>query len=107
MKIIWVLINCNTVKEADNIGRNILEQRFSACFDIFPRYKTQYFWPPKSKKIETGRGCILIIETLPKYFKKIERSVKKLHSDKLPFIGSIEINNVHPDFVNWIKGELK
>lgn len=107
MKIIWVLVNCNDVKEADNIGRNILEQRLAACFDIFSRYKTQYFWPPKSKKIETSRGCILILETLPKYFKKIEKLIKETHSDELPFIGSIEINNVHPDFVNWIKEELK
>jgi len=106
MKIIWVLINCNKVKEADNIGRNVLKQRLAACFDIFSRYKTQYFWPPKSDKIETRRGCVLILETLPKYFRKIEKLVKEMHSDKLPFIGSMEIN-VHRDYVDWMKGELK
>lgn len=107
MKIIWVLVNCNSVKEADNTGTKILEERLAACFDVYSRYKTQYFWPPQSNKTEMGRGCILILETLPKYFKKIEKLIKKLHSDKLPFIGSIEINNVHLDFVNWMKGELR
>jgi len=106
MKIIWVLVNCNNVKEADNIGRKVLTQRLAACFDIFSRYKAQYFWPPKSNKIETNRGCILIMETLPKYFRKIEKLVKEMHSDKLPFIGSMEIN-VHRDYVDWMKGELK
>lgn len=101
------MVNCNSIKEADDIGRKVLKQRLAACFDIFSRFKTEYFWPPKSGKTETGRGCILIMETLPKYFKGLEKLIKKSHSDGLPFIGSIEINNVHPDFVNWIKGELK
>ena len=107
MKIIWVLVNCNTESEANKIGRKVLEQRLIACFDIFPRSKTVYFWPPKSNKTATAKGAWLALETLPKYFKKIEKIIKKLHSDKLPFIGSIEIDNVHPDFLDWIKGELK
>lgn len=108
MKIIWVLATCNSEKEANKIGKEALRQRLVACFGIFPRSKALYFWPPKTKKIETAEGgALLSLETLPKYFKKIEKLVKELHSDKLPFIGSIEINNVHSDFVNWIKGELK
>lgn len=106
MKIIWVLVSCSNVKEADNIGRGILEERFASCFDIFSRYKTQYFWPPKTNRIETGRGCILILETLPKYFRKIEKLVKEMHGDELPFIASMEIS-VRSDYVNWMKGELK
>lgn len=107
MKIIWVLVNCNSVEEADRIGKEALNQRLSSCFDIFPRLKTEYFWPPKKGKTETAAGALLVLETLPKYFKKLEKLIKNLHSDELPFIGSIEINNVHPNFVNWIKGELK
>ncbi|MEK9179260.1 MAG: divalent cation tolerance protein CutA [Patescibacteria group bacterium] len=107
MKAIWILVNCNSSKEAKKIGLKILKARFAACFDIFPRTATMYFWPPKTGKIEQGKGVLLILETLPKYFKPVEKLVKKLHSDKLPFIGSIEINNLHPDFIEWLKGELK
>ena len=107
MKIIWVLVNCNTVKEAKTIGQKVLKERLSSCFDIIPRIAASYFWPPKSGKIESTKGCILIIETLPKYFKKIDKLARKLHSDKLPFIGSIEINNVQPDYHKWMMGEIK
>ncbi len=107
MKIIWVLVSCNSEKEADKIGKEALKQRLIACFGIFPRLKANYFWPPKTGKIETAQGgTLLSLETLPKYFKKIEKLVKKLHSDELPFIGSIEINNVHLDYMKWLKGEL-
>jgi len=107
MKIIWILVNCNTIKEARKIGKKALKQRLAPCFDIFKRLETNYFWPPKSGKIESAKGCTLVLETLPKYFKKIEKQIKEQHSDQLPFIGSVEINNVHPDFVKWMKGELK
>ena len=105
MKIIWVLVNCNTVKEATDIGNKSLEERSAACFDIFPRLLARYFWPPKSGKIETAKGCLLVIETLPKNFKKTERIVKKMHSDELPFIGSINIDNVGARYMKWLRGE--
>ena len=106
MKILWVLVNCNTVKEADAIGKRVLRRRFASCFDIFPRSAARYFWPPKSGKIETAKGCLLVLETLPRYFKKIEKKVKRMHSDALPFIGSIEIGNVDQKYLTWMRGEL-
>lgn len=106
MKIIWVVVNCNSAKEAKIIGRKILQKRYSSCFDIIKRELTQFFWPPKTGNIDSAKGAILILETFQKYFKKIEKEVRRLHSDKLPFIGSIEINNVRPQFVQWMKDEL-
>ena len=106
MKILWVLVNCNTVREADTIGKAVLRRRFVSCFDIFPRLAAQYFWPPKAGKIETAKGCLLVLETLPKYFKKVEKTVSGMHSDTLPFIGSVEIGNVHPKYLQWMRGEL-
>lgn len=107
MKILWVLVNCNTSKEAQRIGKKALHERLTPCFDIIPRQATYYFWPPKTSTIETAKGCLLVMETLQKHFKALERLVKKLHNDTLPFIGSVEINNVHPHYMKWLKGELK
>lgn len=105
--IIWVLINCNSVKEADKIGSELLKKRFISCYDILPRLKTAYFWPPKSKKIETGKGTVLIGITLPRNLNKAFKVVEKLHSDKVPFFGSLKIDNVNEDYYKWLKGEIK
>ncbi|MBI2592905.1 MAG: divalent cation tolerance protein CutA [Candidatus Colwellbacteria bacterium] len=75
--IIWVLVNCNNLKEADKIGKELLGKRLIACYDVLPRLKTAYFWPPKSKKIESGKDAVLIGETLPKNFNKVYKIVKK------------------------------
>ena len=106
-KLIWILVNCNTVKEADSIGKALLKKRLIACYDIFPRQKAAYFWPPKSKKIETARGALLIGETLPNKISSSRKIIKKLHSDKRPFIGSLKIENISEAYFKWLRGELK
>ena len=104
---IWVLVNCNSAKEAEKIGRKILRKRFCSCFDIIPRYLACYFWPPKSGKIEKAKGATLILETFKEKYNLIKKEAKKLHSDKLPFIGFIEIKGLDEKYINWMREELR
>ncbi|MBI5732470.1 divalent-cation tolerance protein CutA [Candidatus Jorgensenbacteria bacterium] len=106
MKIIWMLVNCNTEQEATKIGKLILRARLASCFDMVPRLAAYYFWPPRKNRIEKTKGCILILETMPPYVKRIEMLVKNIHSDALPFTGSIGLNDVNPAYIRWMKKEL-
>lgn len=119
-EIIWVVVNTNSIKEADKIGRAVLKQRMCACYSIIPRIKSVYYWPPRSARLKTrlagppkpnrleqSKCPILTLETLPKHYQKIIKLVKSLHSDKVPMIGQWEIENVTADFYKWLKGELK
>jgi periplasmic divalent cation tolerance protein len=106
-EIIWVVTNCNSTAEAVKIGKALLKARLVACFDIFSRVKTMYFWPPKTGKVEGGKGAMLVLVTLPKCFKEIEKVIKRLHSDDVPFVGAIEVENVSKEYYDWLKGELK
>jgi uncharacterized protein involved in tolerance to divalent cations len=104
---IWILVNCNSLKEAKLIGREILKKRLASCFDVIPRLLASYYWPPKSGKIETSKGAILTLETSKDKYNFNVKEIKKLHSDKLPFIGFIEIKGTSKDYINWMKRELK
>ena len=123
-KVIWVLVGSTSQKEAEKIGRAILNKRLAACFGIYPRLKSLYFWPasrrlgsghsdasrggpPKSNRFEQNTGPLLILETLPKNVKIISSAVKQLHSDKVPFIGSITIDSLNPQFLKWMQGEIR
>jgi uncharacterized protein involved in tolerance to divalent cations len=100
-------VNCTSNREAWNIGHELLKQREIACFDLVARGKTAYYWPPKKGKIEMGKGTLLILVTLPDRMKNIGAVIKNLHKDKIPFYGSTTIENVNPDYVQWLKEELK
>ena len=105
-EIIWVVVNTNSPKEAEKIGRAVLNKRLCACYGLIPRIKSVYFWPPKSGRLEISKGPLLTLETLPKHYGKIITLVKKLHSDKVPFIGQWEMEHVLADFYNWLKSEI-
>ncbi len=111
-EIIWVVVNTNSLKEADKIGLACLKSRLCACYGMIPRIKSVYYWPPrlasapKTSKIEKSTGPLLTLETLPKHYNKIIKLVKSLHSDKVPFIGQWEMENVQKDFYQWLKNEI-
>ncbi|MDP3985884.1 MAG: divalent cation tolerance protein CutA [Candidatus Veblenbacteria bacterium] len=105
-RVLWVLVNCNSVTEASRIGRLCLKARLSSCFDVFKRERSMYYWPPKSGRTEQAKGALLVLETMPTHVAKLRRLVKANHSDTLPFIGSIKLE-VEASFTRWVKGELK
>lgn len=105
-EVIWVVCNTNSAKEADKIGRAIFKKRLCACYGIIPRIKSVYYWPPKTNRLETSKGPLLTLETLPKHYRQITKLIKSLHSDKVPFIGQWEMENVQKDFYQWLKNEI-
>lgn len=84
-----------------------MEKRLGSCFDIFERNLTTYFWPPKSDKKETATGALLIVETFEEKYKELQSFVKSIHSDKLPFIGYVEIKGTEIAYNSWMKEELR
>ena len=105
-KITWVLVSTTSRKEAEKIGRALLSERLVACYGLYPKTKSVYFWPPRSGKLETSRGPLLVLETLPRHYARIARQVRQLHSDRVPFIGRLEIGGVGEDFYGWMEDEV-
>lgn len=105
-KVVWILINCGSLKEANVIGSTLLKKRLCSCFDIFRREKTAYFWPPRKGTVESGKGALLILETLSSVRGAAIKEVVRLHKDTLPFIGYIAMD-VLPAYYIWVKNELK
>lgn len=107
MKLLWLIVNCNSVTEAKKIGEAALKNRLTVCYDVFPRLFTKYFWPPKTSKTTSGKGAVLIITTLPKHLKKLQKLVQSKHPDRVPFMGTVEIKNVNPEYYKWMMDQLK
>ena len=106
-KIIWVYANSNSLAEANKIGKTLLKERLIACYGLVKKYYSVYYWPPRSGKLEKNSGPQLVLETIPKYYGRVHARVKQLHSDKVPFIGFIEMQGVSEEFYDWMDKELK
>ena len=101
--MIFIYIICKNKKEARKIGVSLIKKRLAACSNIFP-IESIYCW---QNKIVNDREAVLIIKTLKKNFKKVEKEVKRLHSYQVPCILEIPIKGGSLEYLNWLKREIK
>ncbi|MBI5404601.1 MAG: divalent cation tolerance protein CutA [Candidatus Kerfeldbacteria bacterium] len=107
MTIRQIIINCNSTAEAVKIGKAVLKKRFAACYDVVPRLATGYYWPPrKSSRLTTGKGAMLFLTTQPRHVAKAMLLAKKLHTDRVPMMGTIMLNDVPRSYYDWLVNEL-
>lgn len=104
--VFWVVVSCNSAEEAASIGDAALEARHAACFDVLPKERTRYFWPPQQGTIEEGKGALLVLETLESHVDRLKAVIHARHSDELPFVGALRLEHVDPDVQEWLTKEL-
>ncbi len=103
---IWVVVNCSSFEEAQNIGEMAMAERLAACFDIFDRELSAYFWPPKSGRVESGDGTTLLLTSLVSKYPRLFKLVSEQHSDKVPFIAYWKLEGINPNYLKWLENEL-
>lgn len=104
--MILIFITCKNTEEAGEIGRALVKKRFAACGMVIPDAMSFYWWPPKKGIIEESHEAILLIKTIEKFFSKIEKEVKKMHSYEAPCILAIPVTKAHSPYLRWLKGEI-
>ena len=105
--MILVYITCDTVDQAKEIGKHLMNKRLCACVNIFPDMQPMFFWPPKSGKIDESKEVVLIAKTLEEKYEDLEKEVAKIHLSDTPCIISIPVTHVAKKYYEWLKGELE
>ena len=101
--MIFIYITCKDKKEAKKIGFSLVKNKLASCVNIFP-IESIYRW---QGKIVQEKEAVLIVKTLKKNFKKIEKEVKKLHSYSLPCILEIPIKRGNKEYLEWLRREME
>lgn len=97
---IVVLVSCGTEREANRIGKALVERRVAACANIFHSpVKSIYRW---KGNVETAKEFLMVVKTSRARFNEIERMVKALHSYDVPEIIALPIATGSRDYLKWI-----
>lgn len=100
--MVFIYIVCPDKKEARRVGRVLLKNRLAACVNIFP-IESFYWW---KNKIVQDKEAVLLVKTLKKNFKRIETTVQKAHSYKIPCIVMLPVIKVNQKYFDWLKEEV-
>ncbi|MEK7141323.1 MAG: divalent-cation tolerance protein CutA [Patescibacteria group bacterium] len=104
--MILVYITCESLEQAEDIGRHLLKKRLVGCVNIIQGMHSLYLWPPGKNRIEEADEVILLCKTTEKHYKEIEKEVLKIHSYENPAIFALPIAHMSHKYASWLTGEL-
>lgn len=98
-----ILVYCTfpSKDEAVRISRTLLDERLVAGANLFG-LDSMFRWQGKiEERVEAG----VIYQAERRFFKRIERRIRQLHSDSVPQIIMWRIKDGYPPFLKWIMDE--
>ncbi|QLJ52811.1 MAG: Periplasmic divalent cation tolerance protein CutA [Candidatus Fermentimicrarchaeum limneticum] len=98
--MLLVYITFPSRKEAERIGRILVEEKLARCVNIIPHMKAIFLW---EGKLENARECVLLAKTAETKYAKLERRVKQLHSYDLPCILALKVERGYKSFIDWVE----
>lgn len=98
-----VISNFPDQKEAEKMGKELVEAKLAACVNVVPIAKSYYYW--KGKLVETTEAC-LIIKTADRVVEKIVGVIIKDHPDLTPSVEVISVDSGNEEYIRWVENTV-
>ncbi len=100
---VLVIVTASNRQEAEKIAGHLLDKRLIACANIIGPVSSLFWW---TKKIEKAEEHILLMKSRLDKFKRLSRTVKELHSYKVPEIIALPIIEGSSKYLEWLASNL-
>ncbi len=99
-----VLTTMPNAKDAENLGREIVEAKLAACVQVLPQMISFYFW---EDRIASDSENLLLIKTLNEKLPALENFINDRHPYDVPEIVVLEAAKVSKSYLKWMTGYLE
>lgn len=103
VKYIIIFITSKDRGEANKIASKLVEEKLIACANIVDKISSLFWW---EDKVDSSEEVLLVLKTKKSLFRKIEKSVKSIHSYSVPEIIAMPIVAGQKDYLNWIENSV-
>lgn len=76
----------------------------AGCVQILGPISSVYWW---KDKIETSQEYLCLIKTEKHLYRKLEQSIKNMHSYEMPEITAFSIHAGSKQYLRWLHNNLK
>jgi periplasmic divalent cation tolerance protein len=104
MTVNFIYMTASSNKEAQKIGKALVESRLAACVNILDNMQSIYRW---KEKVQEDAEVVLIAKTTESLVSQLIDKVKSLHSYDCPCIVSLAVSDGYPPFLDWVHAEVK
>ncbi len=96
---VLLYVTAGSLKEAEALGKALLEKRLCACVNIFPEMRSFYWW---EGQIEGAKEVVLVVKTTRALAEKAREEIVKRHSYSCPCVLEIPVSGGHKPFLEWL-----
>jgi len=89
----------STREEAENITRQLLNDRLIACANLIGPILSLYWW---KDKVEKANEFLVFMKSRQDLFERLSTRIKELHSYEVPEVIAIPITDALPSYLNWV-----
>ena len=94
-----VLVTAKNKREAGKIAIQLVKDELIACANIIDDVQSIFSW---KGKLEKAGEVLLILKARKKCFPAIVKSVKAMHSYKVPEIIALPILDGNKEYLKWV-----
>lgn len=93
-----------TREEAEQLAKQLVEDRLVACAQISGPITSYYHW---QGKVESATEFTLSMKTTKQLLAELETRLGELHPYDVPEIISNTVDGVNSDYLDWVYGEVR
>ncbi len=101
--MIFTYVTCATSKEAEKLGKLIIEQKLGACIDYWP-VNSMYNWEGKFKRVSQ---IMMIVTTFQTKLESLNELISKHHSYSTPLIAGVDVTRINRAYKEWVMNEVE
>lgn len=96
--MVFIHTTCATVKEAETLGRLIIDNKMGACVHSWP-IKSMYKWEGELKVTEE---MMMVIVTFESKLEDVNDLISKHHSYSTPMIAGVDVRRINRSYKEWM-----
>jgi len=101
---IQVVTTMDRKEDAERIARALVEDRLAACVQLIGPVRSTYWW---KGRVETAEEWQCWAKTEAGFYEEVEKAIRAIHPYELPEIVAMPILRGSPEYLEWLRGELR
>ena len=99
MKPIVVITTVGSEQQANDLAKELVENRHSCCVNILPVQRSVYRW---QGKVCEDSEFMLIVKSTAEEYPQVEALIQEMHEYELPEILSFDVKRGEKNFLAWM-----
>ncbi len=100
--MVFIHTTCATAKEAEDLGKLIVEKKMGACVHSWP-IRSMYRWEGEFKNVEE---IMMVIVTFESKLEDVNDLISKHHSYSTPMIAGVDVRRINRAYKEWMTEEI-